>query len=478
MADVNITPKTVLLTAGQATTFRATDAAGAALSVAWAISPATAGSVAHAPPATSPSCTYVAPQEVTSAQTVAITAASSANISANATIYLTPALVEVTPAAVDLREGERQQFRACVAGEPAEQVEWTISPAIGTIENGVYTAPESLSDSATVTVIASTASSMKTAKAAVTLAPAPWTGRTRTLLGAYLLIVFSLGIILLVGFWPKFLPDPATAKADRLEAEKTVLDTAAALDAAKKAIGGATQVSANRNIMSGPQGALAPAAGGSGPSGKGVNATAAIVADAGGDPATLATGQSELVATETDLLKSAKSDLEKKQEVEKQATLATTTTKFRDPISRELDLLLLVLLGGALGSFLHTARSYSDFIGNRKITRSWAWWYVLHPFLGAGLALVFYLAVRGGFLAITPGSNIKASDLSPFAVASLAAFVGMFSKQATTKLADVFDTLFRPNAPQHLKDALNSTSTPSGTTSAADAGARTRLAEK
>ncbi|HXC44248.1 MAG TPA: hypothetical protein VNY51_12100, partial [Candidatus Dormibacteraeota bacterium] len=93
-------------------------------------------------------------------------------------------------------------------------------------------------------------------------------------------------------------------------------------------------------------------------------------------------------------------------------------------------------------------QSYSDYVGNRTLKRSWAWWYSLRPFIGAGLALVFYAAVRGGVLAITTGSNAKASELNPFGVVSVAAMVGMFSKAATTKLGEVFDTLFKSDKPK------------------------------
>jgi hypothetical protein len=55
------------------------------------------------------------------------------------------------------------------------------------------------------------------------------------------------------------------------------------------------------------------------------------------------------------------------------------------------------------------------------------------------LALVFYFVIRGGFLTTSGG----AKDINPYGIAALAGLVGMFSKQATDKLSEVFSTLFR-----------------------------------
>ncbi len=102
-------------------------------------------------------------------------------------------------------------------------------------------------------------------------------------------------------------------------------------------------------------------------------------------------------------------------------------------------LLLLVVVTGALGSFVHTATSFGDFVGNQKLSTNWVWWYILRPFIGMALAAVVYVAVRAGFL--TGGGTPNSLNL--YGVAALSGMVGMFSKQATDKLSEVFDTLFR-----------------------------------
>lgn len=102
-------------------------------------------------------------------------------------------------------------------------------------------------------------------------------------------------------------------------------------------------------------------------------------------------------------------------------------------------LLLLVVVSSALGSFVHAATSFATYVGNRALALSWAWWYLLRIFIGAALAVIFYLAIRGGFLA----AQADTSDVNPYGMAALAGLVGLFSKQATDKLEEVFTTLFR-----------------------------------
>jgi hypothetical protein len=42
-------------------------------------------------------------------------------------------------------------------------------------------------------------------------------------------------------------------------------------------------------------------------------------------------------------------------------------------ITREVQLLLLAVFAGALGSYVHAIKSLADFIGNRTLTASWFW---------------------------------------------------------------------------------------------------------
>lgn len=110
------------------------------------------------------------------------------------------------------------------------------------------------------------------------------------------------------------------------------------------------------------------------------------------------------------------------------------------PLTQEVQLLLLVLLAGAMGSYVHALKSIADFIGNRTAMASWSWWYVSRPFLGAAMALIFYWVLRGGLLA---GTLADARVVNPFGAMAVAALVGMFADKATQKLAEIFETLFK-----------------------------------
>jgi hypothetical protein len=125
---------------------------------------------------------------------------------------------------------------------------------------------------------------------------------------------------------------------------------------------------------------------------------------------------------------------------------------WRPSITREVQLLLLVIFAGALGSYLHAIMSLADFIGNRTLKASWFWWYVSRPFLGMAMALVFYAVVRGGFLAGTPAD---ANVVNPFGVVAIGALVGMFSDKAAQKLKQIFDVVFTAN--DDRSDKLNTT---------------------
>lgn len=102
-------------------------------------------------------------------------------------------------------------------------------------------------------------------------------------------------------------------------------------------------------------------------------------------------------------------------------------------------LILLVLAVGGLGSYVHGATSFISYVGNRSFHASWTWWYLLRPLIGMALAVIFYFVIRGGLL----GNTATADDISPYGIAAVAGLVGMFSKQATDKLEELFNNLFR-----------------------------------
>jgi hypothetical protein len=130
-------------------------------------------------------------------------------------------------------------------------------------------------------------------------------------------------------------------------------------------------------------------------------------------------------------------------------------TLFGGTITHDQVLLLGVLTAGALGGCIHVVTSFSDYVGNAQYRASWQWWYLMRPFIGGCLSAAFYFLLRGGMLSLaSPGADPQQSP-SFYGVTAIAFLVGMFSKQATDKLDDVFDTLFKSNKDAERKDGLD-----------------------
>ena len=110
-------------------------------------------------------------------------------------------------------------------------------------------------------------------------------------------------------------------------------------------------------------------------------------------------------------------------------------------ISLEMQLLLLVLCTGAFGSSIYALKSLADYRGQDELGQSWSLYYFIQPIEGAGVAFLFYVAIRGGFLAGT-GSDVK--SVNQFGMCAIAGLAGAFSDMAFLKLREVFQTLFKP----------------------------------
>src|SRR5439155_5478863 len=112
-------------------------------------------------------------------------------------------------------------------------------------------------------------------------------------------------------------------------------------------------------------------------------------------------------------------------------------------------LLLIVLLAGAFGSLVHGLRSFVWYVGNRLAVWSWSAYYFALPFIGAGLAFIFYLVIRGGFF--STGATVQ--NTSPVGFAAVAALIGMFTEQAVQKLQKISDSILSP--PEKGKDNIS-----------------------
>jgi hypothetical protein len=123
-------------------------------------------------------------------------------------------------------------------------------------------------------------------------------------------------------------------------------------------------------------------------------------------------------------------------------------------------LFITVVVAGALGSLVHGLTSFADYVGNRDLRQSWVWFLILRTPIGIALALLFYLVLRGGLVVPTLPENAgqvpTATLISPYGLAAIAAMAGMFSKQATDKLSEVFNSLFQTTKPVPRGDPLTS----------------------
>ena len=107
-------------------------------------------------------------------------------------------------------------------------------------------------------------------------------------------------------------------------------------------------------------------------------------------------------------------------------------------VSRETLFFLAVALGGMLGGLIHTLRSISWYLGNRKLRWSWVPFYFLLPVIGALAGTVFYISLRAGLFSPTASS----SSVSPYGFTAVALMAGLFSEQALEKLKELATDLF------------------------------------
>jgi hypothetical protein len=105
--------------------------------------------------------------------------------------------------------------------------------------------------------------------------------------------------------------------------------------------------------------------------------------------------------------------------------------------------ILMVVLLGALGGFIHLASSLAMYVGNRDLKRSWIVYYLVTPAQGAALAPLLFLLLTSAVLSPQSAPGGDTDNLNLTAIYAFAGLTGLFSKQAIHKLADVFDTLFK-----------------------------------
>jgi uncharacterized protein (TIGR03437 family) len=165
--SVGVSPSNVTLTASQSRQFTATVTGNTNTSVTWSMTPSL-GSLSNG--------LYTAPSVINAAQSVTVTATSVADSSksASATVQLTPIVsVGVGPPTATLTASQSAQFTATVTGSTNTSVTWSMTPSLGSLSNGLYTAPSVINAAQSVTVTATSAADpTKSASATVQLTPA------------------------------------------------------------------------------------------------------------------------------------------------------------------------------------------------------------------------------------------------------------------------------------------------------------------
>ena len=115
---------------------------------------------------------------------------------------------------------------------------------------------------------------------------------------------------------------------------------------------------------------------------------------------------------------------------------------FKITINPEIRLILIAVIMGILGALLMNMWSLAVYVGNKKYLTSWFLFYLLRPFASIPLAVIIYLALRGGIL---NWNSDGTQAVNEYGIATICGLAGMFTKETLAKLREVFETLFKPD---------------------------------
>lgn len=119
-------------------------------------------------------------------------------------------------------------------------------------------------------------------------------------------------------------------------------------------------------------------------------------------------------------------------------------------LSEEARMFLVAAAAGAFGSVLGALRAAFREIKRRELAWRWVLQYLLLPFLGASLGVIFTLLLRGMFF--SPGA--ATAQTNPYGFVALAVLVGMGSSQILDKLSQLAVSLF--GGPEEVRQATPS----------------------
>ena len=106
---------------------------------------------------------------------------------------------------------------------------------------------------------------------------------------------------------------------------------------------------------------------------------------------------------------------------------------------------LLMMFTAGLGSTLATTLGFVAHASSRGDFQSrYIPWYLIRPINGAILGLIFYWLIEGGLLAVLPPESQPESgqSLDLNALAAIGTLVGFLSREAISKLREIFEVMF------------------------------------
>jgi hypothetical protein len=107
-------------------------------------------------------------------------------------------------------------------------------------------------------------------------------------------------------------------------------------------------------------------------------------------------------------------------------------------VGPEVGLISVMMLAGMIGACIYSLYAMSLHLGPYEdFNMTWTGWYLMRPWIGAGLAFGVYVLIRGGLLTMGSISSVSLLGLAGFSI-----LTGLFTEQVMHKLNDLADTLF------------------------------------
>jgi len=167
LPTLSINPSTLSLAAGSTVSYQAQLNGTPTTNVTWRVEPLVGNITSQG--------VYVAPAAVSAPTLLQVKATYTLNtaVTASASVQVIPnTQISVSPKSASVAPGASAMFQAVVTGNTNTGVTWSITPAIGSINGGLYTAPANVTAITNVTVsAASNADPTRVASATVTINP-------------------------------------------------------------------------------------------------------------------------------------------------------------------------------------------------------------------------------------------------------------------------------------------------------------------